>query len=247
MDDLKLVVCGRPNEGKAKDSLDQIATSLDSFGSRAIALLTSSQTDPNFIFAPLCGRVVLENSCAAIVGRIDAFRLIYISEFQSKAEYEVGKRAKSSFSWTGDVFPSGGNIRLWDIDNDVPKIGRALFSQHYEELYWKPAVADAIDFINDNTAVTAPPELSQLDPENFVSLIKGRSNQAYSGLSKGVHWEFFNQASVLDETTTKGLLKEACTIAAMLGFVSHFIPTAHSSIDPAEALEHFGTFIGRLP
>ncbi|WP_428541256.1 hypothetical protein [Rhodopila sp.] len=107
-------------------------------------------SDDTLTFGPFCARVLLENACAALVGRLDSFRILYLSEFQTQPEYEPGKRAKSAFSWVGDVIPDEKSVQnpqnLWSIDHDLPRISRALFSRHLDHVYWKPAVERMLDF-----------------------------------------------------------------------------------------------------
>src|SRR5690606_34552717 len=102
--------------------------------------LNSDASSDALELGPYCARVLLENATAAVVGRLDAFRILYLSEFQAQPEYETGKRARSAFSWLGDVVPEEkGTAQLWSIEHDVAKINRALFSKHSEHLFWKPA------------------------------------------------------------------------------------------------------------
>ncbi len=103
---LPTLLCGNPSgDGLGKLALDQLNTSISKFTSKADHYLNSVATEDLTTFGPFCGRVILENGCAAILGRFDPFRLMYLSEFQTQPEYALGKRIKSAFSWTGDVIP----------------------------------------------------------------------------------------------------------------------------------------------
>ena len=106
MGDIGSLLCGRPTaDGIAKSALNQLSQSINSFATRAIRYLTESASEDTLVFGPFCARVLLENSCASLVGRLDTFRIVYLSEFQAQREYEHGRRAKSAFSWLGDVIP----------------------------------------------------------------------------------------------------------------------------------------------
>jgi hypothetical protein len=147
MDEIALLLCGNNSEGTGKIALDQLASSLRSFSTKAITFLTEDITDEALSFGPFCSRVLLENGCASLAGRLDSFRMLYLSEFQSQPEYESGKRAKSAFAWSGDVIPDEKpNQALWSIDHDLPKISRALFSKHFEHIFWKPAINEMLDY-----------------------------------------------------------------------------------------------------
>src|SRR3982751_4718640 len=99
MGHISTLLCGHDRtEGIAKTALDQLRRSIDDFSTRAITFLNTAPSADTLNFGPFCSRVLLENACAALVGRLDAFRMLYLSEFQSQPEYEPGKRAKSAFS-----------------------------------------------------------------------------------------------------------------------------------------------------
>src|SRR5258708_32909269 len=106
MGDIGSLLCGGATaEGSAKCALNQLSLSINAFSRRAVKFLTESASEDALAFGPFCARVLLENSCAALVGRLDTFRMMYLSEFQAQPEYEHGRRAKSAFSWVGDWHP----------------------------------------------------------------------------------------------------------------------------------------------
>src|SRR5262249_24331489 len=147
--------------------------------------LNEEVSDDALAFGPFCARVLLENACAALVGRLDSFRMLYLCEFQGQPEYEHGKRAKSAFSWIGDVIPEEKSTQpLWNVDVDLPKISRALFSRHCDHVYWKPAVERMLDFLSSYRSEAALADILALDAETYISATKGKSLQLYSTLSK---------------------------------------------------------------
>jgi hypothetical protein len=216
-----------------------------------VKFLNEAQSEDALTFGPFCARVLLENACAALVGRLDCFRILYLSEFQAQPEYEHGRRAKSAFSWTGDVVPEDRSAQpaqpLWSVDYDLPKISRALFSRHLDHVYWKPAVERMPDFVSTYEPDAGLADVKALDAENYINLTKGRSHQLYSTLSKGVHWEFFTSALVFDETTVKSAIRDTCLLVSHLGLTSHFIPTAYASLSPKDALEIYLSFRKDVP
>lgn len=238
MNELEILLCGRPVvQGSAKRALENIGKTIQAFATRSLAFLKGPATDDVYRLGPFCARVLLENSCTALVGRLDPFRLLYLNEFQSKNEYDVGRRVKTAFQWTGDVFSSEKpNTQLWNAEYDHSKISRSLFSPYTEEICWKPAIEGMLDFIASKDANEALAPLIAYDPKDFLSELRGRSMQVYSTLSKGVHWEIFSSDILLDEPTVKQNIGEVFSIITQLGLVSHFIPTAHASISSEEAL-----------
>ena len=248
MTTLGSLLCGHGQcEGIAKTALDQLRASIDKFGVRATTFLREASSDEMLTFGPFCSRVLLENSCAALVGRLDAFRMLYLSEFQAQPEYEPGKRARSAFSWNGDVMTEDKSNQLWNIDNDVPKISRALFSRHFEHVYWKPAIESMLDFVSKPPVDTLLADVLAIDADSYIGQTKGRGAQLYSTLSKGVHWEFFTSALVFDESTVKTAIRDTCLLVAHLGLASHFIPTAYASLEPAKAVDEYLAFRKLVP
>lgn len=248
MNEIALLLCGDQSEGTGKIALDQLANSLRSFSTKAAKFLTEDITDEALSFGPFCSRVLLENGCAALVGRLDSFRMLYLSEFQAQPEYEPGKRAKSAFSWSGDVMPDEkGNQALWSIDHDLPKISRALFSKHFEHIFWKPAINKMLDYVSSLEPDPLLFDVASIDPDRFIDETKGRSAQLYSILSKGVHWEFFTTALLFDEATVKNSIRETFLLVASLGLISHFVHTAYASLTPGEAVRCYKSIKRLLP
>lgn len=246
--DLALLLCGSDNTtGTAKVALDQLSSTIQSFSERAARFLSEAISGEALAFGPFCARVVLENSCAALVGRLDSFRMLYLSEFQAQPEYEHGRRARSGFAWSGDVMPDEkAAASLWSLDTELPRISRALFSKHFEHIYWKPAVNTMIDFVSSLPADPCWGHLLAIDPETYIGETRGRSAQLYSTLSKGVHWEFFTSALLFDEVTVKSAIRDTLGLVARLGLVSHFVPTAYASIQAREAAARYAAFTEQL-
>ena len=239
--ELGRLLCGNvAEEGKAKSALEQLSGSICSFGHRAVSYYNSEFTEDSAIFGPFCARVLLENSCAALLGRLDTFRLLYLSEFQTQPEYEKGKRIKSSFTWFGDVVSDEKNqAALWSPEHDMTKISRALLSKHFNHLYWMPAVNRMLDFMQPFEGEPCVSKLLEHEAERYIDQIKGRVGQVYSTLSKGVHWEFFTSTLVLDEVTVKDAIRDTLIIVAQLGLISHFIPTSYGSLTLEEAKDAY--------
>lgn len=249
MSDIGSLLCGDESaEGIAKTALDQLSHSIANFSSRAVRFLNEDVSDDALAFGPFCARVLLENACAALVGRLDSFRMLYLCEFQAQPEYEHGKRARSAFSWFGDVIPEEKPTQpLWQLDVDFPKISRALFSRHCDHVYWKPAIERMLDFLSPHASNSALADILSLEAESYINFIRGKSSQLYSTLSKGVHWEFFTSALVFDEATVKSSIRETCLLVSQLGLTSHFIPTAYASLRPQQALETYLAFRKDIP
>jgi len=250
MSNLGFLLCGHYDnvDGISKAAFGQLASSINTFALKGIRFLTEVFSDETLSFGPFCARVLLENSCAALVGRLDPFRILYLSEFQTQPEYEHGKRAGSAFSWAGDVIPDDKpGQALWSLDYEIPKINRALFSKYLEHIYWKPAVYKMIDYVYTLPHDPVFTDILRIDADTYIAESKGRGMQLYSTLSKGVHWEFFTSALLFDEATVKNAIRDTFLLASHLGLTSHFIPTAYASLEPQEAVELYINFRRLVP
>lgn len=241
------LVCGDSAEAcTAKATLDLLSASIDRFSAKALSYLNGPFSDDAQSFGAFCTRVTLESSCAALVGRLDSFRMLYLTEFQSQESFEYGRPAKSGFRWSGDVFTEERPATvLWSVDQDPVKVSRALFSPHLEAIYWRPAFDAAIDYVD---AVNAEgfADLRRLESSSFIPSTKGRCARLYSTLSKGVHWDFFVESMVMDEGTLKDTIRDCLTLLSTLAFVSHFVPTAFGRLGRAEAVDAYRSFRGAI-
>lgn len=234
------LVCGRPlGDAKADKTLQHLSKTINTFSTKGIRYLNQEFSDEAKYFSAFCARVVLENSSAAIVGRLDPFRLLYLNEFQSQPSFEHGAPAKSGFRWQGDVMNPEkplGQERIWSGDVDIGRISRSLLSEHFDHLIWRPAYSDLLDQIQ-NSGRDGFEELINIEPEAFVPRMRGDLSRLYSSLSKGVHWDFFNSAIEYDESSIKVNLQDLFSRVSILGLTSHFIPTAYSSLVAEDAFE----------
>ncbi|WP_374546666.1 hypothetical protein [Rhodoblastus sp.] len=242
---LGMLVCGRTGEScTANRTLDHLGASIDRFANKAVDYLNSTFSDEAQTFGAFCARVTLENACAALVGRLDPFRMLYLAEFQAQGGFEYAKPSKSGFKWAGDVLadekPPARD--LWNTDHELARISRALFSAYVDHVYWKPAAEAALDYLAERGEGGELRELQAIDPDNFTSSTKGKCSALYSKLSKGVHWDFFVSSVVMDEGTLKDAIRDCLIQVANMGFVSHFVPTAYRSLGRSDALDAYKNF-----
>ena len=249
MTTLGKLVCGQSDHaGNARVVLDQLKDTIDKFAARGLRYLAEDFSEDAQCYGAFCARVVLENACAALVGRLDIFRLLYLREFQAQANYDYGLASNSGFKWTGDVIAKEQNSDMWGINHDATKVSRALFSQYTDHLHWSPAFIRTLDKIAETEH---PPgvfdQIHSLAAGDFLGRIKGESKQLYSKLSKGVHWEFFLSTMVMDEATLKTAIRDCFELMSNLGLVSHFIPAAYHCLPADEAIEIYADFRRTLP
>jgi len=237
------LICGISTEfGVANNTLDHLAVSITRFSDRAVKYLNEEFSEEAQNFGAFCTRVVLENSCAALVGRLDTFRLMYLAEFQGRGSFEHGRPSKSGFRWTGDVLPDDKPVQeMWGVEHDVSRVSRALFSQYADHMYWRPGLEALIDFTSNYNGDEID-EIKNIDPEKYSVIMKGKFSSLYSTLSKGVHWDFFVSSVVLDQDTIKESIRESLISLSTLGLISHFVPTAYRSLNQQVAVQTYQQF-----
>ncbi|GJD47235.1 hypothetical protein AFCDBAGC_5127 [Methylobacterium cerastii] len=245
---LSRLICGDATDScVANTALDHLSNSIARFSEKSINYLNNPFSEEAESFGAFCARVTLENACAALVGRLDPFRILYLTEYQSQSGFEYGKPVKSGFKWTGDVLSEDKPTKdLWSADHDIAKISRALFSPHVDHVYWRPATEAALDYLAAYTGEGDLTELKKADPEAFIGKTKGRCAAIYSTLSKGVHWEFFTSAVTMDEGTLKDTLRDCLLQVGTLGFFSHFVSTSYRALEKDVALAAYLEFRGKF-
>lgn len=225
---LAKLICGDYSQHKSLENLYQVLFhNISNIETRLENLLINGAAGDLTVLGPYFARNLLETTCAALLGRIDPFRLIYVQKVQSLDGFTIGSKAKGAISWSSDIFEKNDiDINnLWDHNREFSKVGRGLFGNHYGEIFWNPAFRTLID---DSTYVS---ELSldyfrtHIDsPEKFILFIRQKSSILYSSLSKGIHSELvINPEIIYDDTTVIELVNDTFQVCSILGIVSHYI------------------------
>lgn len=235
---LAKIVCGACTGNNETDAtLRHLQDSVRLFANHSSRYLKGDFDENSQLYSAFVARALLENSVAAILGRLDPFRLLYLRTFQSGPNFEYGKPAKYGFRWQGDVLASkAAPQEMWSTEHDESKINRALFSDYFDALFWKPAIESVLDQFTIS-GIRPPTLASSLELSAIIPSFRRRFATLYSTLSKGVHWEFFVDSIVIDEPTLKDCLQDTFLYLSEIALISHFVPSAHASFDPAEALE----------
>ncbi|MDD2711637.1 MAG: hypothetical protein PHU77_01855 [Simplicispira sp.] len=150
------------------------------------------------IFAS-CSRMLLEQGCAAILGRLDNIRLVSIIKGSSSVDFKLGQRNASSFIWSKDVLPdvkpSGGNY--WTQESMNKGIHRSLLEGHLAEYLFSTGHIPVLDKLIQATESinTIPDWIIDIQKKEkgmaVLANIRTMISEAYSTLSKGIHFEFF--------------------------------------------------------
>ena len=241
------IICGDlESHGRlASVSLNKMKLSVNHFAEKLFVFLHDDFDDNAQSFGAFAARVVLENSCAVLLGRMDTFRLVYLAMHQASEQYEFGKTVKSGFRWSGDVLPDVNNPHLWGGAHGVDKVSRALLSDYSDHMFWRDSFTSTLDFIDDDDD-TALNFIKSLESITFVHRIRSHFSRLYSSLSKGVHWEFFVHSVEMDENTLRDLISDTIKYVSTLALVSHFSETFYGTMDRSAALEMYKAVMERV-
>jgi hypothetical protein len=198
---------------------------------------------PHRLFCPFLARSILEVSAAAMIARIDPFRILTLREIQAQGAYDLGQKVGVSVQWTGDVLSKKNKkeLDLWSIDQSPESMTRALLGDYHDIIFWRPAFlnfADACDQLQTPGSWTS--ELLSTEPESFIPKMRKLANSTYSNASKGVHHEFVVQrASYYDEMTLRTMCETSIKVISSLAVVANFCPYFAWRLDTSSALTAF--------
>lgn len=229
-----------------KKSLSKHETELNTYWKK-----TNKLTDPR-VFSS-CSRMILEQGSAAIIGRLDPIRLITIAKGSSSVDFKIGQRNASSFIWNKDVLPdikpNGGNY--WTQESISKGIHRSLFQGHLADYIFSSAHDSMLDALTEetNSLPTVPDwiiEILKIEKgEVVLSKLRQSAAEAYSTLSKGIHFEFF-----LGKETQPNIneIKKATSLAvysiATTSLYTHLCDIGINKINGKIATKNFVTTIG---
>jgi len=184
-------------------------------------------------------RSLMEIAMSALVARLDPFRVLVLRNCQLSSDYDIGSRAESAISWTGDVYTKDDKAVNWSRSLKPANVSRAVLDSPWGEIAWAHAYQEAIDYIRSDRGVWVS-ELRSKSSEAFFSNVRGRLLSLYSSYSKGVHNELLIPKEIrLDESTLKSNSNDLVKCLAMLGYVSNFIDHTSTRFAMREAAEAF--------
>ncbi|MEI7028454.1 hypothetical protein [Paenibacillus sp. y28] len=177
-----------------------------------------------------------------MLARLDPFRVLIVYKVQSSANYDVTKRSNVALQWSGDILATTKPRNdIWNPEVKTSEYDRALLSNYFGELFWKPGFLNVIDFLPSYT-ISKPSdwkdELEVKDEMQFFEMAKTEAGKLFSAFSKGVHYEFLvNTDSVYDATTVQDFVLRMLKTISDLGLVSHFGGLMSSSLPKEGALD----------
>ncbi|MEQ8965567.1 MAG: hypothetical protein RID91_07070 [Azospirillaceae bacterium] len=254
---LAQLACGRPSgSGALSETLNNIGSNIDKYYSVASDFINGRRKSLISEFGPYLGRIMIELSSTAILARIDPFRVLVVRKIQEQPDFDLNLSIPSRIEWAGDIIgnnsPKGGgqasdSSKIWSVTAKKDGFSRALLSETFSEIYWRPAVENFIDSSTEIDKFTLISEIHRIDPEKFVTSIRGRAMQLYPSLSKGVHGEVLLPIETLyDTSTVQESLRESIQLVAKLGLVSHWIEVSQYKIPQSRVLRNLENMKGLI-
>lgn len=227
--------------------MDSIALSLNEHGEELLELWENKGHADFVRIAPTCARLLLEQSLATILGRLDPLRFLSIVRGSRSPDFQLGGKNVSSFSWSGDVFPpakpgAGG----WWSQETLKTLIRGvldghladyLFGSHHEVL--RDKLTDAV--IDQASLSTWVINLLKMERgDHCLSLVRKRAGECYSSLSKGMHFEFFKDHQTRPTAIeVEAAVRDAVAVVATCGLYSHFTDVALQRLPQDQAINNF--------
>lgn len=229
--------------------MNAISTSLIAH-EKEIRSLWKNKTSPRFKKdAPTCCRLILEQSMAALLGRIDPIRFIAIYRGALSQDFQIGARNHSSLDWSKDIIPSDLKISTgahWTQETLKKGVTRSLLDGHIADYIFSSAHNLAIEKITDATIDKASlPEwvillLKYDSGTHLLPEIRKRASAAHSALSKGMHFEFFKGGETRPESEIiESAVRNAIIVVATSSIYVHYSDIATNKASCPKILNAF--------
>lgn len=194
-----------------------------------------------------CSRLILEQSAAALLGRIDPIRMVSIVKGSASVDFKIGYRNASSFMWSKDVIPdTKPGSGFWTQESIGKGVYRALLDGHLADYIFASSHKELQDPLFEATVskIQLPDwviELQKFDRgEPVLAKLRILASEAYSTLSKGIHFEFFlGKETTPDLKEIRSSTSKAITVIATAALYTHFSDVAVLKIDRDLAIESF--------
>ncbi len=222
-----------------------IALSIESTAEDLINLLREANEGQVLRFAPLLCRKLLEESLSGVLGRCDPMRLVAAYRGPRSQDFKFGDRNESSINWSRDILCdfSPGNDS-WSQATLKKGLNRSLLDGHLCDYLFTTAHELILDQLSlcvteKGSAPAWTLEIQKhAEGKHFASEIRNKSKQAYSYLSKGIHFEFLPSMS-LEPVELKQQIRNSLFVISAAALYSNFCDTALDSIPMPEAGEIF--------
>ena len=195
----------------------------------------------------MLGRRLVEQCTLALVGRLDPIRLVTAFKGPSAADFRLGERNESSFSWTKDVLPDYSfAMGPWSQASLKKGTVRGLLDGHLATFLFEASHGRAVDSLVERYAHESEVSTWAMEIQRFegglslLSQLRTRASSAYSSLSKGVHFEFLGPTNT--ELSTRDLatsLDSALFAISTAALYSHLSGISVNALSRDAAVRRF--------
>lgn len=225
------IVCGTESFGSLYEFDSILEHMYDSITNitRELIWLIDQENSRFSLLGPFIGRSLLETCLTTLVGRIDPYRLLVLRHQQKNSDYNPSEKREISTKWTGDILASKtpAPADLLNPDKKYSDISRALLSDHYDILLWRPALIRILDTINSDSTMNWQSWISELqgiEDDRFIGTYRSKISTLYSKLSKGIHHEFvIPPERIYDRETVVSMLRDTVQYCCIIGGVANAI------------------------
>lgn len=241
---LGYLLCGKQEDMNIEinNILNRLNTTISKFTRKLLSVDLLNEDDREI--APFYARTIFEAAGTALLARLDPFRVLSVYKVQSSPNYDVTKRSNIALQWTGDIIAANRpKDDIWNPENKATDYDRALLSNHFGELFWKPGFLNVIDFMSTyevKKSTEWTDKLEQKEETPFFETSKTEAGKLFSAFSKGVHYEFLvNTDSIYDATTVQDFILRMLQTISDLGLVSHYGGLMTSTLPKEEAYDYY--------
>jgi hypothetical protein len=233
--------------GTYAEAIGALAASASRTSRRLAYCMDGADTDFLSDFGPVVGRRFAEEIAALLFGRLDPLRLIVSMKGARSGDFATGRLNQSSMSWADDVIPvfePSHTSGSWG-QQTLKKNGvvRGLLSGQLACSIFESGFLPALDAIQAKVTTDEVPDWARdlqkfSEGEHLLADLRRRSSQAYSHLSKGIHFEFMPVAgSAIEPAEIKRLLADMLYSLATVALVVNFSGVAHGRLEADECCD----------
>lgn len=221
--------------------------------------------DEDFVvdFGPFVGRRMTEEIMGILQGRLDPTRLIVSHKGANSPDFMMGSLNRSSLSWSDDVFPNFEVVgdEVWSQSTLKKNSGivRGLLSGHLAYSLFDHGFISALDAaqhevdeVTKDGAGDLPAWIETFqkfsEGKHLLADLRRRASDAYSRLSKGIHFEFIpSSGAALSVVEIRRLLIEIAYVLSTISYVANCSGLAHCSLAPADSIKIYFALSTKFP
>jgi hypothetical protein len=202
---------------------------------------------------------LIEEAVAVMIGRFDPARIVVAMRGARSSDFKLGDQNHSSLGWSRDVLPEfrvEGGLTVWSQAN-VKKFGvvRSPIDGHLGNYVFEAAHPKVLDALNEKYAGKADLRQWVLHVQRFddqqgtvlLSDLRRKLAEAYSFLSKGIHFEFSTDGSAsLDVMDLAAQIADALQVLTTCALYSHFANGGLCRLANHEAIDAFDSVAARF-